>query len=174
MRVLVRKMEKLGLLKVEIVVGIIVMAVALIGLPVGTFASMPALLAEPMAWGIVLIGMAFFAFAGYLCFVRPYVLYRKFPEVQAETDGEFLYIHANKEATIPLSLITEASVRVELPYLLQKEFLREFILHLFSEQYGNVVLDVEGYGTFRMRFVPHAQDTADELIHFINQAINKA
>ena len=59
MRVLVRKMEKLGLLKVEIVVGIIVMAVALIGLPVGTFASMPALLAEPMAWGIVLLGMAF-------------------------------------------------------------------------------------------------------------------
>ena len=174
MKVLVKKMTKFGLLKLEIVIGIIIMALAIIGLPLGLLLTNPATLAEPMTWGVLLPGMLFFAFAGYLCFVRPYVLYRKFPEVQAETDGEFLYIHANKEATIPLSLITEASVRVELPYLLQKEFLREFILHLFSEQYGNVVLDVEGYGTFRMRFVPHAQDTADELIHFINQAINKA
>ena len=174
MKVLVKKMTKFGLLKLEIVIGIIIMALAIIGLPLGLLLTNPAILAEPMTWGVLLPGMLFFAFAGYLCFVRPYILYRKFPEVQAETDGEYLYIHANKEAKIRLADITEANVQVDLPYILQKEFIKEILMHFFSEKYGNVVLEIEGYGTYKMRFVAHAQDTADDLIRFIDQAMNKA
>ena len=48
-------------------------------------------------------GILFFRSDGHLRFVRPYCLYLKLPEIQAEYDDEFLYIHAKKEAKIPLA-----------------------------------------------------------------------
>ena len=172
MRVLIRKMKRLGLLKLELVIGALIMAVAVIGLPAGIMSIDVALMANPYVVGVVIIGILMFASVGFFCFVRPYILYRKLPDVQAETDGEFLYIHAKREAKIPLSSLSDAYVRVELPYLLQKEFLAEFIIHLFSEEYGNVVLEIPGKGSYRMRFVSHAKDAANELRYFIDVANN--
>ena len=168
MRVLIRKMKGLGLLKLELVIGALIMAAAVIGLPAGIMSIDIALMANPYVVGVVIIGILMFASVGFVCFVRPYILYRKLPDVQAETDGEFLYIYAKKEAKIPLSSLSDAYVRVELPYLLQKEFLAEFIIHLFSEEYGNVVLEIPGKGSYKMRFVSHAKAAANELACFID------
>ena len=168
MRVLIRKMKGLGLLKLELIIGTFIMAAAVIGLPAGILSIDVALMTNPYVLGVVLIGILIFGSVGFFCFVRPYLLYRRLPEVQADTDGEFLYIHTKKEARIPLSELSGAYVRVELPYLLQKEFLAEFIIHLFSEEYGNVVLEIPGKGTYRMRFVSHAKDAANELAYFID------
>ena len=125
-----------------------------------------------MSIGVVVVGMLFFGLVGFFMFIRPYLLYRKLPAVQAEADSEFLYIHTKKEAKIPLSELSEATVRVDLPYLLQKEFLREFIIHLFSEEYGDVILEIPGYGVYRMRFVANAELSANELARFICEASN--
>ena len=173
MRILVRKMERLGLLKVQIVLGTLVMAASIVGLPLAMFIKAPELMTNPYILGVLGIGMLFFAFVAYVCFVRPYILYRKFPEIQAETDGQYLYIHAKKEAMIPLADISEANVRVELPFLYRKEFISEFIIHLFSEDYGNLVLDIPGYGSYRMRFVANVKDVARELHSFLYVIVNK-
>jgi hypothetical protein len=106
-----------------------------------------------------------------MLFVRPYVLYRKLPEVQAESDGEFLYIHAKKEAKIPMAALEDATVYVDLPYLLQRDFLREFLIHLFSEKYGNIVVEVPNHGTYKLYFVANAQDVADDFVRFISNQL---
>lgn len=43
-----------------------------------------------------------------LMLIRNYLLYRRLPVVQAETDGTYLYIHSKKEAKLPLVDITLA------------------------------------------------------------------
>ena len=172
MNVLVRKMSKLGLLKVELVFGMVFMAVAMIGLPVSIFCLVPDLLAEPIAWVVVLSGAFFFGFVGWLVFVRPYRIYHKLPEVQLEHDGEFLYIHGKKEAKIPLSELTYVHISADLPFIMQEGFLREILIHLYSEEYGNVSLDIEGFGGYKLRFVPHAKNVESELLDFFNKAMN--
>ena len=76
MRTLVKRMSSLKLLKVQIVIGTIIMALSLVGLPVSILFIDPALFAEPMMLIVIGCGMLFFGFAGFLCFVRPYLLYR--------------------------------------------------------------------------------------------------
>ena len=174
MNTLVEKMSKLGLLKVEWIAGTIIMAIAMIALPVGILVVDVSLLANPFVFGVVLFGIIFLGLIGYFSFIRPYVLYCKLPKVLAETDGEFLYIHLKKEAKIPLAELSDADVRIELPYLLQKEFLNEIIIHLFSEEYGNVVLEIPNYGTYKMRFVANVKYVAEELAGFISQIDNNA
>lgn len=172
MNILIKKMSKLGLLKLQMIVGTLLMAAAAIGLPVSIVVIDSTLLTYPITWGIVLMGMLFFALVAFLCFIHPFLVYRKTPDVLAEADGEFLYIHAKKEAKIPLADLAGATVHVDLPYLYQKEFLEDFLIYLFSEKYGDVVLDVPGYGTYRMRFVTHVQESAGALVGFIENAVN--
>lgn len=172
MKVLAARITNLGFLTVQLVVGILFMALAIIGLPVATFCVDATLMESPYVLGVVIISALGFAIVAFFALVNPYILCRKCPEIQAETDGEFLYIHANKEAKIPLSSLSSATVRTELPFLYQEEFLREIILHLFSEEYGDLVLDIPDHGTYKMRFIAHAQATANDLIAFIDQAIN--
>ena len=172
MKILISKMKSLGLLKFELIIGTIIMAAAIIGLPIGIGSVDIALLANPYVLGTIAIAMLLFGLVGYTIFVRPYLLYRKLPAVLAETDGEFLYIHGKKEAKIPLSALEEATVYVQLPYILQKEFISEFIIHIFSEEYGTIVLDVPNYGSYKMRFVSHARETADKFIRFVSAENN--
>ena len=57
---------------------------------------------------------------------------------------------------------------VDLPYsLVQDNFLAELLLHLGTEEYGTVILELPGHGTFKMRFAAHAEESGDELIGFI-------
>ena len=174
MKTLVKKISKPGLLGVELIAGAILMVAAMAILPAGIISIDAALLLNPYVLGVVLAGMLMFGLVGYFIFIRPFLLFRKMPAVQAETDGEFLYIHAKKEAKIPLAELSEATVYVELPYLLQKEFLDEIIVHLCSERYGNILLEIPGHGKYRLYFVSQVQETADSLIRFIDKAMNHA
>ena len=169
MKVLVQKISKLKLLKVEIILGTLIVVAAFIGLPAFIFSYDATLIAEPLVLGIVIIGMLFFGLIGFFSFIYPYILYNKLPAVQAETDGEFLYIHTKKEAKIPLSSLSDAIITVEFPFLLKKEFVRKIIIYLFSEEYGDIILEVPGYGTFKMHFVAYAQETANEFIDFLSK-----
>ena len=172
MNVLVRKMSSLKLLKVELIGGTIFSAVALLGLPVGLFCIAPALLTEPLTWVIVLAGMLFFGMVGYFLFVRPYRLYLKLHDVQLEYDDEFLYIHSKKEAKIPLTELTYVNITAELPFLLHESFLREILIHLCSDEYGRIDLDIDGFGSYKLYFVPHAEDMESELLRFFDGVMN--
>ena len=168
MNILVRKMSKFGILKLQLVIGCLIMLAAMIAFPLAMLSFNAELMKNPYILGTAAIVMLIFGSAGSFCFVRPYILYRKFPVVQAETDGEFLYIHTKKEEKIPLADIKDAYVWVELPYLYQKEFIAEFLIHLFSEEYGDVVVEIPGYGKYKMRFVAHARAVAGDLTSLFN------
>ena len=172
MKTLVKKMSSLKILKVELIGGAIFSAVALIGIPISIFCVAPELLTEPLAWGIVLIVALFFGLVGYGLFVHPYRLYLRLPEVQAEYDDEFLYIHSKKEAKIPLSEITYVNITAELPFLLHESFLREILIHFCSDEYGRIDLDIDGFGSYKLYFVPHAKDMESELFRFFDGVMN--
>ena len=172
MNVLVRKMTSLKLLKVELIVGAISSAVAMIGIPVSIFCLAPDLLREPLAWGIALGIILFFGLVGYGLFVRPYRLFLRLPDVQMEYDDEFLYIHSKKEAKIPLADLTYVHITAELPFLMHESFLREIVIHWCSDEYGRIDLDIEGFGSYKLYFVPHAKDMESKLLGFFNGVMN--
>ena len=172
MNVLVRKMSSLKLLKVELIVGTIFSAIAMIGIPVSIFCIAPDLLREPLAWGIAVGIILFFGLVGYGLFVRPYRLYLKLPDLQLEYDDEFLYIHSKKEAKIPLAELTYVNIAAELPFLLHESFLREILIHLCSDEYGRIDLDIDGFGSYKLYFVPHAKDMESELLRFFDGVMN--
>lgn len=172
MKTLVRKMSSLKLLKIELIIGTIFSAIAMLGIPISIFCLAPDLLREPLAWGIVLTVILFFGSVGYFIFVRPYRLYLRLPDVQAEYDDEFLYIHSKKEAKIPLAEITYVQITAELPFILHESFLREIVIHLCSDEYGTIDLDIEGFGNYKLYFVPHAKDMESELFGFFDGLMN--
>ena len=172
MKTLVKKMSSLKILKVELIGGAIFSAIALIGLPIGLFCVAPELLTVPLAWLIVLGGMLFFGMVGYFLFVHPYRLYLRLPEIQAEYDDEFLYIHGKKEAKIPLAEITYVHITAELPFLLHESFLREILIHFCSDEYGRIDLDIDGFGSYKLYFVPHAKDMEGKLFRFFDGVMN--
>ena len=172
MRPLVRKMSSLKLLKAELIFGTVFSAIAMIGIPVSIFCIASNLLREPLAWGIAFGVMLFFGLVGYGLFVRPYRLYLRIPEVQVEYDDEFLYIHSKKEAKIPLAELTYVNITAELPFLLHESFLREILIHLCSDEYGRIDLDIDGFGSYKLYFVPHAKAMESELLRFFDGVMN--
>ena len=172
MKTLVRKMSSLKLLKVELILGTIFSSIAMIGIPVSIFCVAPDLLREPLGWGIALGIMLFFGLVGYGLFVRPYRLYLKLPDVQLEYDDEFLYIHSKKEAKIPLADLTYVRITAELPFLLHESFWREMLIHFCSDEYGKIDLDIDGFGSYKLYFVPHAEDMESELLRFFDAVMN--
>ena len=167
MKVLIRKMRSFTILKVQMIFGAIVMLAAMIALPAGIAATDASLLLNPYVLGVVAAGMLMFGAFAYFLFIRPYLLYQKTPEVLAETDGEYLYIYGKKQAKIPLSDFEGAVVTYHLPYLYSKELVAVLLTHLFSENYGDLSLDVPGHGSYRLRFVSDVKVTADELTSFL-------
>ena len=113
--------------------------------------------------------MLFFSLIGYFTFIRPYIVYKKLPTVLAESDGEFVYFHGKKEAKISLNDLSYCYMDVNVPHIFQQGFIREFIIHKFSSNYGSITLDVPSYGTVKLQFVADAQEVADELLNYINQ-----
>ena len=172
MNVLVRKMSSLKLLKVELVLGTIFSVIAMIGIPISIFCVAPILLGEPLAWVIAFGVMLFFGLVGYGLFVHPFRLYLKLPDVQLEYDDKFLYIHSKKEAKIPLADLTYVQITAELPFLLHGGFWREILIHLCSDEYGKTRLDIDGFGSYKLYFVPHAKDMEGELLGFFDGVMN--
>ena len=169
MKTLVSKMEKLGLLRfVLIYYAIIYIALALV-LPVTILILDPALFLKPTILAIVISAVLFFGLIGYFTFIRPYFVYRKLPKVLAETDGEFVYFHGKKEAKISLNDLSYCYMDVHVPYIFHPGFLREFIIHKFSYNYGSITLDVPSYGKIKLKFVANVEDVAKELLDYINQ-----
>ena len=174
MKILAEKMRKFGILKAQMIISAIVLLIALIALPAAIIALDPSLLLNPVVLGIVIIGMLMFGLVAYLSSVRPYFIYRDSPDVLAETDGEYLYVHGKKEAKIPLSDLDGTSVFVHLPFLYSSELASVLVTHMLSDKYGDLDLDVPGYGSYKLRFVSNVQATADELLSFINNTLNNA
>ena len=170
MKILVKKMSSLGVLKLEMAIGAIVMLAVMILLPVSIISGDPSLILNPYVLGVVLIGMLMFGAFAYFLFMRPYFMYRKSPEVLAETDGEYVYVHGKKEAKIPLSAFDGAVVTYHLPFVYSNELIAVLLVHLFSEEYGDLSLDVPGYGCYKLRFVSNVQKSADELTAFLREA----
>ena len=169
MKTLVSKMEKLGLLRLVLIYyAVIYIALALV-LPVTVAILDPSLFLNPTILAMVIIAVLFFGLIGYFTFIRPYLVYRKLPTVLAETDGEFVYFHGKKEAKVSLVDLSYCYMDVRVPYIFQHGFLREFIIHKFSSNYGDIVLEIPSYGTIKMPFVANAQIVGNELINFINE-----
>jgi hypothetical protein len=166
-------MKSFGILRAQLIIGALVMLAAMIMLPVGIMQVDPSMLLNPYILGVVIIGMLMFGLFAYFLFIRPYFIYRKSPDVLAETDGEYLYVYGKKQAKIPLSELEGASVFVSLPFLYSKELIAVLMIHLFSEQYGDLTLDVPGYGSYKLRFVSNVRETADELLTFLNESVNR-
>ena len=169
MKVLVSKMDELGLLRfVLIYYAVIYIALALV-LPVTVIVLDPSLFLNPTILCIVIIAVLFFGMIGYFTFIRPYIVYHKLPDVLAESDGEFVYFHGKKEAKISLVDLSYCYVDVSVPQIFHPGFLREFIIHKFSYDYGTIVLDVSNHGTVKLQFVANAQAVANELLDYINE-----
>ena len=170
MKALVKKMSSLGILMAEMVVGAIIMIAVVIALPVGIAIVDVSILLNPFVLGVVVAGMIMFGSFAYFLFIRPYFLYRKSPEVLAETDGEYVYIYGKKQAKIPLSAFAEATVTYQLPFIYSKELVATLLTYLFSEKYGDLIVDVPGYGSYKMRFVANVVKAAGELLTCLREA----
>lgn len=169
MKVLVSKMEKLGLLRfVLIYYAVIYIALALV-MPVTILILDPSLFLNSTILAIVIGAVLFFGLIGYFTFIRPYFVYKKLPNVLAETDGEYVYFHGKKEAKISLIDLSYCYMDVDVPHIFQQGFIREFIIHKFSSNYGSITLEVPSYGTVKLQFVANAQDVANELLNYINE-----
>ena len=169
MKVLVSKMDKLGLLKfVLIYYAVIYIALALV-MPITILVLDPTLFLNPTILAIVIGIVLFFGLIGYFTFIRPYIVYNKLPEVLAESDGEFVYFHGKKEAKISLVDLSYCYIETDVPHIFQQGFLREYIIHKFSSNYGTITLEVPSYGTVKLEFVANAEDVAKELLDFINK-----
>lgn len=169
MKILVTKMDKLGLLKfVLIYYALIYIALALV-LPITILILDPSLFLKPTILGIVIVVVLFFGLIGYFTFIRPYIVYKKLPTVLAETDGEFVYFHGKKEAKISLVDLSYCYMDINIPHIFHPGFVREYIIHKFSSNYGSITLDVPNYGTVKLQFVANAEDVAKELLDYINQ-----
>ena len=169
MRVLAKKMSSLGLIWFELISVSVSMLACMIAVPAVIFSFDASLVSNPFILGFVIITELLFATVLYFCGIVPYLRYRRCSIVQAQTDGEHLYIdlNAKRKATIPVSQLKDASVSVDMPYILQIAFIRWIVINIFSERYGDVVLEVPGYKPFRMRYVAYAEDSAQAIAQFL-------
>ena len=169
MKILVSKMDKLGLLKfVLIYYAAIYIALALV-MPITILILDPSLFLNPTILAMVIGAVLFFCLIGYFTFIRPYIVYKKLPKVLAETDGEYVYFHGKKEAKISLNDLSYCYMDVDVPHIFHPGFLREFIIHKFSSDYGTIVLNVPSYGTIKLKFVANAEEVGQELLNYINK-----
>jgi hypothetical protein len=176
MKQLVKKISKPIALKIRLILGSIFMGIAMFILPVFLLITNPPALADPTVIGVSAAIMIVFGLIGYFAYVRPFILFGKLPAVLVEADGEFLYIHSKKEVKIPLAELTNADVYVDLPYDDQpsalKDFMDDILVHYCAERYGTLILELDGFGKYKLYFVSQVQKTSDELIAFLDKAMN--
>ena len=169
MKTLVKKMDNLGLLRVVLIYyAVVYIALALV-MPVTILILDPSLFFNPTILVIVIVAVLFFGTIGYFSFIRPYIVYKKLPKVLAESDGEFVYFHGKKEAKISLNDLSYCYMDVDVPHIFQHGFIREFIIHKFSSNYGSITLDVPNHGSIKLQFVANAEEVGKELLDYINE-----
>ena len=169
MKTLVKKMGDLGLLKVVLIYYAVIYIALALAMPITVALLDVTLFTNPTIVGICLLAMAFFGLIGYFTFIKPYFVYRNLPTVLAESDGEFVYFHGKKEAKISLNDLSYCYMNVDVPHVFQQGFIREFIIHKFSFNYGTIILTVPNHGTVKMPFVANAEAIGNELINYINE-----
>ena len=69
-----------------------------------------------------------------------------------------------------VSAFAGAMVTFQLPFIYSKEFIAVFLSYLSSEKYGDLILDVPGYGSYKMRFVSNVKKASDDFIAFLCEA----
>ena len=79
---------------------------------------------------------------------------------------------AKKKQKFHLADLTYVHITAELPFLLHESFLREILIHLCSDEYGRIDLDIDGFGSYKLYFVPHAKDMESELFRFFDGVMN--
>ena len=160
MKIIATKTKHFSVFIIELVLGMIIVSATIVGLPIGVLFLDSSLFSNLPFMGFILAIMFIFTLIGYFFFVRPYQLYRKMPEIQAQTDGEYLYINSKKKAKIPLADLENAYINSEIPNFMSNQF----IIHLLSEEYGNVVIEVPKHGKYRLYYISHASDVASTII----------
>lgn len=168
MKVLAQKTEKKILFIFDFIIGILIMIVGVVLLPVIIYTTDPELFKEWIIILLLLIEMPFFILVGYFANIRQIFLYKKAPKIQAETDGQYLYLHGKQEIKIPLSDMKDAELDAVIPYRMS----REFIIHLLSEKYGKVVIKVPNYGKFKLYFISGAEEVVQEIYRLIAEKNN--
>lgn len=165
MNIIATKAKNVTVLIIRLVIGALISAAAVIGIPIAAVVYELSF-TDPYVAGILLAIMAGFALVGYFCFMRPYIIYRKTPDIQAETDGEYLYLHGKKEAKIPLAELKDAYINDETPNINTSDFL----IHLLSERYGHVVIEDYKHGNYKLWFVSEAKAAATTIIRLVEGA----
>ena len=169
MKTLVKKMDNLGLLRVVLIYYAVIYIALALAMPITILILDPSLFLNPTILAMVIGAVLFFGLIGYFTFIRPYFVYKKLPNVLAETDGEFVYFHGKKEAKISLNDLSYCYMDVNVPHIFQHGFIREFIIHKFSSNYGSITLDVPNHGSIKLQFVVNAEEVGKELLNQINE-----
>lgn len=154
MKPIAKKTEKKFLIIFDLVVGVLTGIFGGIIVPILIFCLDPSFLTNVYIWITALGLLLFFGLISYFASFRPLMIFKKAKSIQAETDGEYIYFHGNKEAKIPLKEMEGTSIDISIPYLLS----HEFIIHFVSEQYGKVIVDVPNYGVYKLYYVSNAKD----------------
>ena len=165
MKTLVKKMDNLGLLRVVLIYYAVIYIALALAMPITILILDPSLFLNPTILAMVIGAVLFFGLIGYFTFIRPYFVYKKLPNVLAETDGEFVYFHGKKEAKISLNDLSYCYMDVNVPHIFQHGFIREFIIHKFSSNYGSITLDVPNHGSIKLQFVVNAEEVGKELLN---------
>jgi hypothetical protein len=171
MKVLARKTKQFSALVLRFIVGALMMTAVIVVLPIYLLINDPSFFTNLEFMSIIIGIMGAVALVGYFLFIRPYMIYRKMPEIQAETDGEYLYIHSKKEAKIAFADMDGTYFDCDVPNLVSGA--REIAIHMLSERYGHVIIDTPNHGKFKLYFVANAEDVMYELADLTNQKLNE-
>ena len=168
MKLIAKKTVHHSMFVMELIWGMLITTAAVVVTPIWIMCVDITLFTNLPFVGFILAMMIIFSLASYFFFIRPYQIYRKMPEIQAETDGEYLYIHSDKEAKIPLAEMENTYVEPDIPSIVTNQF----FIHLLSERYGNVTIDVPNYGKYKLYYVAHAEEVANSIVDIILEKID--
>lgn len=162
MTAIARKTEQTLILKGEFILGILITISALIILPVVVFSLEEGLIGEPLLWGIIIVTALFFSVGSFFMLIRPYLLYRRLPVVQAETDGTYLYIHSKKEARFRLADM-EGTFVFATP--------ENLIIQFLADGYGRVDITLADGEKHKLHFISHANQVPNQIISLIESRL---
>lgn len=157
--------------KLFIMIYHLTMAVSFIAIfvlvPLIIFTHIPESAGEPFVLGLMLGVMAVTGLCATFLAIIPIKRFLTLPDVQAEADGEFLYINSTKSAKIPIMEMRGAIIEASVPHYIG----REFLVHLFSEEHGHVKIKLEDGRRFKLYFVSKAVNVQVSMIEYLEGII---